>query len=222
MKILRPTLLFFALVLFLPTASSQYIDSVHINSQVQPDEFFVNIEMRGGGKLFTRIDEGLNGDTVEFDIYFTRCYGAPNVFYEDTLLKIQSQNVPIEYNLKITTYYDTNSVDTMNCLPFSSPWPIDTFMLGIKDIDFSTKAYNLTSGFTMYPNPIKAGETLSIDFKEKSVLDKILIYTMDGRPVKAFNGSQSRILLDNLTPGKYLIEIRCGNSQYWDNLVIDP
>ena len=184
MTSLKTTILLTLILMLQGSLFAQFIDSVHINSQTYPDEFFGNVEMRGGGKLFSRIEETLNGDTVEFDIYFTRCSGFTYIFYEDTLLTLQNQNVPIAYNLKIRTYYDTNSTDTINCLPFSTPWPIDTFIVESNNINFAIKSNASRSGLKIFPNPVKEGESLSIKTSDSDDFDQVVIYSLRGEKVK--------------------------------------
>ncbi|MCT4628919.1 T9SS type A sorting domain-containing protein [Winogradskyella sp.] len=102
-----------------------------------------------------------------------------------------------------TTYYW--SVDSYNCLG-TTPGVVGSFttaaQLSVED--------NQLDSFSVYPNPVKD----FLNIKSANDIDSIIVYNLLGKQTAIFNSDEilnSRINLENLSQGLYLVKITSGN-----------
>jgi len=75
-------------------------------------------------------------------------------------------------------------------------------------------AQSYLSGFSAYPNP--ASEYLFIEFKDMLTMSAVVsVYDLNRKAVRSATSVSDKITIavSDLSPGVYLVEIRCGRSK---------
>lgn len=78
--------------------------------------------------------------------------------------------------------------------------------------------YKATKTLTLYPNPAKSGETLTINAPAGA---KILLFSYDGKMIFSGELSSDQIKLPDLSTGMYVVSVYTGNQQYQTKLSIE-
>ncbi|MBD3723775.1 MAG: T9SS type A sorting domain-containing protein [Flavobacteriaceae bacterium] len=150
--------------------------------------------------------------TSEYN-YHVNVYNRDASYFEDP--QVFSQvifNSP--YNLQITglqpnTDYDliiTENYTGGGLYSYSNPLE-GLYEFSTNNI-LSIKNQNLNK-FSLYPNP--SSNYFSIKTENNLIIDKISIYSLDGKKVKEFNSVQNQYSIDELETGIYLIEMYSNN-----------
>jgi len=78
-----------------------------------------------------------------------------------------------------------------------------------------------TQSVNLYPNPAKTSQNLQIVMPQPGQY-KMEIVNLLGQPVfiETFNSGNANIPLSGCQPGSYIVDIRCGNFNYIQKLVV--
>jgi ELWxxDGT repeat protein len=181
------------------------------------------------------VTEKVDSDTDTYSINLT-CH-KNNLFYNTNATKIklipENSNEPYVLNINITSndsfsdyadsYHFTSSGDN---LYFSNPTDLSGFELFVITPDISTLNTNPfqdqieSNKLNIFPNPTRK----IINIKSQTYFNRITIYNLNGRLIineKIENTLETKLNVDSLTKGIYLIEIISSDKKHFQKLIIE-
>ncbi|HAD96217.1 MAG TPA: hypothetical protein DCG19_02365 [Cryomorphaceae bacterium] len=178
------------------TSAGQLIDSSHVSiRQDQPDEVYVKFRALSGSRKLIRIESSLQNNTAVLNYIFKDCSSAAFEWYFDTIVDLDQLNPGSGYNVLVTSYLDTNTVD-MNCFMRATYEYVDSVYYPASAIFIGQPeklvAQNL---FTVYPNPVRSYFKLEGISPNTPKVKDVFLY-----------GSRGELIRSWLVPGKTVYE----------------